>query len=470
MARLTEIPEETYAAMQHIRETALVRFDSLLTPTRKLWSLENLSEFHALFVERFDKGEGTFLEKWEKQLEGASDDVLQLAAELLYVQQFFTSVTGPEKKLENMRAVLAWCAQPPLIPEWAVEGLQYGLSRDQSFNQHRPFHLAWLSEFLIHWHQLTQSEQKDLLNDPWRFAQDVRAVEFSRGAYQPMQEAWLYIVFPDYFENISSRSYKRRIRDAFFARLKGTSGDIDLDLLEIRKALTSQYGEGFHFYRSPAVEQWEQANLSTRDIELIRESRHRDRYSDCSPEEKAAYKRVHEVLRQLGETAVEELGGARDYVLKLTSGFHPNSGIRGGKPKDLWFGIYRRENEKPFLGNPQIFMIASARGVEWGFSPLTHPDDFSNQDLKRGIREVAGSVLAQLPAPSSTESDELAAQLSSSGTWYFRRKQRLESNRSDFDSLDEWLSFLRSDEGVRNAGGGIRATRSVRRSTRPTLY
>jgi hypothetical protein len=37
--------------------------------------------------------------------------------------------------------------------------------------------------------------------------------------------------------------------------------------------------------------------------------------------------------------------------MKLTSGFHPASGIRGGKPKDLWFGIYRNENEERFLGN-----------------------------------------------------------------------------------------------------------------------
>jgi hypothetical protein len=48
---------------------------------------------------------------------------------------------------------------------------------------------------------------------------------------------------------------------------------------------------------------------------------------------------------------VDELGGPRDYVMKLTSGFHPASGVRGGKPKDLWFGIYRNENEERFLGN-----------------------------------------------------------------------------------------------------------------------
>jgi hypothetical protein len=155
------------------------------------------------------------------------------------------------------------------------------------------------------------------------------------------------------------------------------------------------------------------------------------------------------------EIAVNELGGARDYVLKLTSGFHPASGVRGAKPKDLWFGIYRKENEKRFLGNPQVFMIGSSRGIEWGFSPLTHPDDFSNQDIKKRTREIARSVLEQLPAPGSPEAKDLASQLAKSGNWHFRRKQRLDPNQSEFKSLDDWLSFIRSDEGARNAGGGI---------------
>jgi IstB-like ATP binding protein len=93
--------------------------------------------------------------------------------------------------------------------------------------------------------------------------------------------------------------------------------------------------------------------ISGTDIELIRASRSRDRYADLSPEEQAAHRRVHEALRQLGEVTVAELGGARDYVLKLTSGFHPNSGVRGGKPKDLWFGVYRKENESKLLVSAQ---------------------------------------------------------------------------------------------------------------------
>ena len=100
-------------------------------------------------------------------------------------------------------------------------------------------------------------------------------------------------------------------------------------------------------------------------------------------------------------------------------------------------------------------MIVSSRGIEWGFSPLTHPDDFSTQELRRRTREIAKLVLDQLPTPQSLEAERLAAQLSKPGKWHFRRKQRLDPNQSEFRSLADWLSFLRSDEGVRNAGGSI---------------
>jgi hypothetical protein len=265
MARLAGFPEETLVALQNIRETALVRFNSLFTPERELWGLQNLKRFHALFVERFDEGEGSFLEKFRRQLDGADDDIYQLAAELLYVQQFLTSGTGPDKKIENVRAVLAWRTRPLSIPEWAAEGVKRGLIGDQSFNQHRPFHLAWLNEFLIHWQGLPEADQTALLKDPWNFARDVRELEFSHGAHQPMREAWLFMMFPDAFEDISSRKDKKLIREAFKGRLAhGITDNIDADILTIRKSFSPQEPEGFDFYRTPLIEQWRSERKKTK--------------------------------------------------------------------------------------------------------------------------------------------------------------------------------------------------------------
>ena len=145
MARLQGSIPETFTAMDHIRTTTLENFDSLFTPKRAVWSLQNLQRFHALFVDQFDNGAGSFLEKFRTQLQEANEDILQLAAELLYVQQFFTSLTGPEKK--DRECERSSRLVPPtlcLFPEWAVAGVRNGLAGDQSWNQHRPWHLAWL--------------------------------------------------------------------------------------------------------------------------------------------------------------------------------------------------------------------------------------------------------------------------------------------------------------------------------------
>jgi 5-methylcytosine-specific restriction protein B len=250
-------PAATLAAVDRIRETALVTFESLFSPGRKLWTLPHLRRFHALFVERFDEGEGTFLEKFRKPLDGGEEADYQLAGELLYVQQFFTSMTGPDRKIEKVKTVLEWSGHPASIPAWTVEGLKDGLAGDMAFNLHSAFHLAWLDEYLIHWQELSDVDRQALQKDPWRFASDARSMKFDKGAHQPMAEAWLYLMFPDSFENISSRKDKKLIRAAFKSRLpQGPTDNVDADLLEIRKRLTPEVGEGFTFYRSPLIDQW----------------------------------------------------------------------------------------------------------------------------------------------------------------------------------------------------------------------
>jgi hypothetical protein len=156
----------------------------------------------------------------------------------------------------------------------------------------------------------------------------------------------------------------------------------------------------------------------------------------------------------LGENTREALGSA-NYTLTTTSGFHPNSGVRGYHPKDLWFGVYPTANGDEFAGNPQLFAIASGRGLEYGFGACTHPSDFSNQPIKVKVRAVAPQIFAQLPEPGSQDARALAERLEKSGGWKFRRKARLTPNETDFASLDEWLNFMRSPEGKKEAGGGI---------------
>jgi hypothetical protein len=258
MARLAEALDETFIALAHIRATTLVTFKSLFMPERDLWTLQQLRRFHTKFLAGWeDDASGTFLAKLRRQLADADDDLFQFAAELLYVQQFFTTRAGAEKKLENVREVLKWSAAPVQIPTWAVLGVKEGLAGDQSFNQQRPYHIVWLTEYLIRWHEISTGEREKLLGDPWLFAQDAHRVEGSKGAHQPMREAWLYMIFPEYFENISSGADKKALVKVFGDRLSGgISGDVDHDLFAIRSALNGEHGDGFHYYRPPLIDIW----------------------------------------------------------------------------------------------------------------------------------------------------------------------------------------------------------------------
>jgi hypothetical protein len=96
MARLSKVTDATYTALQHIRETCLIQYDSLFTPERKLWSLENFRQSHALFVERFDEGKGRFLEM-AKAACGADDDIFQLT-QSFFTFSNFSQVSPDEKK------------------------------------------------------------------------------------------------------------------------------------------------------------------------------------------------------------------------------------------------------------------------------------------------------------------------------------------------------------------------------------
>jgi len=207
---------------------------------------------------------------------------------------------------------------------------------------------------------------------------------------------------------------------------------------------------GFEVERASA----DTLQLTSEDLRQIRTTRNRTRYAELTFEEKEAYRHVAQVLRGLGDLVVDSLGGKQDYENKSTSGFHIDSGVRGSMPKDLWFGVHRIENKDSFVGNPQLFMIVSTRGIEFGFAACTHTGDFSNQDLKSRLRDAAPQIYAMLPEPESLAATNLAQELSQN-SWRFLKKSRLEPNQSDFESLQEWLRYFKSPHGSQAGGGSI---------------
>jgi len=197
--------------------------------------------------------------------------------------------------------------------------------------------------------------------------------------------------------------------------------------------------------------------ITAQDIQLIRQSRTKDpdgkikEYDQLSGEQRATYLRVHNALHSLGSSVRQALGG-QFFSLALTSQFHPESGVRSLVPKDLWFAVYNARNRDEFVGMPQLFMIVSERGIEYGFAASIHPSDFSTPAVKQRVRTAMPKIFAALPSPASPEANALSTNLDRSGGWFFQRKSRLLPGTEGYHSLDEWLSFLKSSTG---SGGSI---------------
>jgi len=195
--------------------------------------------------------------------------------------------------------------------------------------------------------------------------------------------------------------------------------------------------------------------ISSEDVRLIASARSKQKFADLTIEEREAYTAVSSALQALGNHLRSHLSNPDKFEVRTTAGFNTKSGVRGGIPKDLWFGVYSSENAEDLAGNPQLFMIASERGLELGYAATTHPSDFSNPGLKQKVREIAPIIYQALPDPHSDEADRIAQQIATNADWHFRKKSRQEAETSDFQEFHFWLSYLKSSEGAKNAGGTI---------------
>ena len=195
--------------------------------------------------------------------------------------------------------------------------------------------------------------------------------------------------------------------------------------------------------------------LSSADLQLIRQSRLKAKFADLSEEEKGAYARVHAGLGTLGRLVQSTMAQYGNFDLNLTSGFSPAAGVRGSLPKDLWFAVFNRLNDPAFAGMPQLYMIVSEGGIEYGFAALIRPTDFSNQDFKQRVRNASSLIIRAIANAGQETLQKLKEELARTGNWFFRRKTRLEPGIGDFPDFDAWLAFLKSPEGIKWSGGSI---------------
>lgn len=104
--------------MRRILEDGLLDRTSVIVPGLEIRTCETAADPRARFVVQPDQSTDTFLVKPERQLSGAPDETIVLAAELLYVNlvPLKPEQTGVARKREILNEVLSWAERDIGIP------------------------------------------------------------------------------------------------------------------------------------------------------------------------------------------------------------------------------------------------------------------------------------------------------------------------------------------------------------------
>jgi 5-methylcytosine-specific restriction enzyme B len=101
-------PAPTLNAARRWADRCLAVEGSVFDDKATLWTPALLDDLDRLFVQNYDEGEGTFIEKLKGQLEPGSPECRKLMAEALWILMLFQSNASSQHKRETVRGVWAW--------------------------------------------------------------------------------------------------------------------------------------------------------------------------------------------------------------------------------------------------------------------------------------------------------------------------------------------------------------------------
>lgn len=237
---------------------------SVIDPATTIWTAETAEELRARIGDNpiVGKDQGQW-EKLDRQLQGASREVLLLAAELVFLREHAIRSARPETRRAHVDRVLTHLDSPLAIPApmstWLARpaGIA-GFEPGSWYNGALWRHVIWASTFVRHWDGLSEAERESARTDPWELQ---RVMLTSGDDRSDIRNALQFLARPDVFEPISSASMKVKIRNGLADRIGGASGDtpgsIDRDLLAIRAVLAHEIEGPFHFWTLGVAELWD---------------------------------------------------------------------------------------------------------------------------------------------------------------------------------------------------------------------
>jgi hypothetical protein len=243
-----------YQVMQVVRDEGLEKDGSLFTPGRAVWTEPNFNALHHFFIDQPDLGKNSYVDKLAGQLAGASDEAVQLMAELHYVHFLMPRTISGDRKRSTLVEILGMMDSPVEVPDSLTSALDLGFINPGTYYMtRRDLQIAFLIRFGEAW-KADGIPRAQLLSDPWGFKQLVFGLE--PGSAYLQREVILHLVHPEAFEAISSRDHKALIVSRFASLVNEPTDDVDRQIQQIRAALTPTFGIDFDFYTPRLKAQW----------------------------------------------------------------------------------------------------------------------------------------------------------------------------------------------------------------------
>lgn len=246
---------------------------SVIDPTMSIWTAEVAEDLRARVEDNpiVGKEQGQW-DKFDTQLEGASREVVLLAAELVFLREQPLLSALPDTRRAHVERVLAHLELPTAIPESMSACIARpagtgGFEPGSWYNGALWRHIIWASTFVCFWNGLPEAEREVGRADPWALQRSMLESGADRSDFR---NALQFLARPDSFEPISSAAMKMKVRDGLSDRIAASGGSdplsLDQDLLAIRAHLAREVDGTFHFWTPGVQELWDPTEDSSASV------------------------------------------------------------------------------------------------------------------------------------------------------------------------------------------------------------
>src|SRR5215207_4008085 len=239
-----------YDVFNRFLKTCILGDHSLLWPTERAWTEENVAKVKQWLVDTPILGDKSFEEKLQEQMKDAGPHHWMILGDVFFVYLLPSSYI----RFDNKQGHIRWIVEQGGLPEPSYEDEIWEAQKAGFTRTSQKYH----SKYGQFWILLLFADHLKSLDDPEKVLSNhqrlqsildtlLEKIEKGNRAYD-MRHAILYMAFPEEYERIISTSDKRKIIRFYSNRLElpvpsdmDDLGALDEAIRNIRKALASQY-------------------------------------------------------------------------------------------------------------------------------------------------------------------------------------------------------------------------------------